>query len=290
VGRIGIFGPEDDDQALHVAACARRLGADVVFLRPAEFPWEASLSDADGRLHLGQDDLSDVAGWYIRTYNFVATGDAVADRERQGFLGALIWNAGSRARVVNPVPALMQNALKLRQLHLFREAGLPLPRTLVSNDPDRVKAFVAEQGDVVYKPVAGGALARRWEPGDEGRLGALREGPVIFQECVTGTNLRIHVLDGDVISAGAIASDALDYREADFDIAPHPLTVPERKLCRTAAAAVGMPFAALDMIRRPDGSLVLLEANPTGYFLLFEQRLSHPIGSQLASYLVSGGT
>ncbi|MBM3275501.1 MAG: hypothetical protein FJZ00_10125, partial [Candidatus Sericytochromatia bacterium] len=227
MGRVGIFGPADDDQALHVADCVRRLGSDVVFLRPAEFPWEATLSEDDGRLHQGQDDLADVGAWYIRTYNFVPTGDAIADRERQAFLGALIWNADSGARVVNPVPALMQNSFKLRQLHLFREAGLPLPRTLVSNDPARVRAFVAEQGDVIYKPVAGGALARRWEPGDEARLDSLREGPVIFQECVAGTNLRVHVLGGEVISAGAIASESLDYREAEFDIVPHRLAATE---------------------------------------------------------------
>ena len=175
-----------------------------------------------------------------------------AGRERRSFLASFV--AGLQrggATLVNPPAAARQHFLKLDQLELLRGAGVPVPRTLASNDPEAVVAFARElSAPLVCKPLAGGGLCRRAGAHDlrRERLRALAAAPVLFQEEVQGRNIRVYVVGGEVAAAYEIVSEELDYRGAETDVL---VTTPSDAESRPAAPPRGRADAAHRHRRAP---------------------------------------
>lgn len=282
-GRVGIFGPNEDDQARAVASAIESLGGEAVWLDPETFPAELDMSDRGGERFLGDLPERAIAGWYVRYFHVSDLPDPQANADRSAFLTSWLLTAEPGRRIVNPVAAMQQNLFKPYQLDRLRRAGIRIPRTLITNVPAHALDFVASVGEAVYKPVSGGALAREWTPADAAHLPVLRKVPLIFQERVRGTALRIHTLDGEVVDAVRVDSEHLDYRAADFRVTRVRLEASARQTCVAAARAVGMPFAAIDAFAGPDGTLTVLELNPTPYFLAYD---GAAIAERLAAYLL----
>ena len=77
----------------------------------------------------------------------------------------------------------------------------PTPPTLVTNEPDDVRDFVARHGRVIYKSISSvRSIVREWQPRDERALGRIRALPTQFQRFIEGTNIRVHVV-GDKLFA-----------------------------------------------------------------------------------------
>ncbi|HEX2054673.1 MAG TPA: ATP-dependent carboxylate-amine ligase, partial [Actinomycetota bacterium] len=161
--------------------------------------------------------------------------------------------------------------------------------TMATNDPEELLAFCrALDGRVVYKPLAGGALARRLAKEDLGaeRLRLLGASPVLFQEEVPGRNIRAYVVDGEVIASYEIVSDELDYRGSESAVLPEDLQDEEVAACLRASEACGMIFTGIDIRRRPDGSFAVLECNPSPMFAAIEARQgTNTISDALAAAL-----
>ncbi len=79
---------------------------------------------------------------------------------------------------------------KVLQLRIAQEVGLEIPRTLISNDPETVRKFIAQQGveQTVYKAFS--ATERHWretrllKAHEVSLLDSVRFAPVIFQEYI----------------------------------------------------------------------------------------------------------
>ena len=116
--------------------------------------------------------------------------------------------------VVNRLGGGMSNNSKPHQLLLIARAGLKVPPTLVTNDPDEVEAFLAEHGALIYKSISGiRSIVRRLDAGHASRLALLRHGPAQFQPLIEGCNVRVHVV-GEQLFATRVRSSAVDYRYA----------------------------------------------------------------------------
>jgi glutathione synthase/RimK-type ligase-like ATP-grasp enzyme len=301
----GIIGPADDPQVVCVASALRRRGADPTVLDLGRFPQALRLSLRDGAPAADGLDLAAVGAWYVRSLPlplpFRVPEDAGPDRRRHdyaagrerrsflsGFTSAL---AAAGAELVNPPDRMAQHFRKPEQLDALRAAGVPVPPTLATNDPEALAGFVREVGAVVFKPLAGGGRCRRLAAADltTDRLALLSAAPVLFQAEVPGTNIRGYVVDGAVVAAYEITSDELDYRGAEVDVRPVRLTAAETDACRRAAAACGMPFTGLDLRRRPDGGFAVLECNPSPMFAGIQRRTgAEPVSDALAGFLLAG--
>jgi hypothetical protein len=190
-------------------------------------------------------------------------------------------------------------ARKVYQLRVAQEVGLQIPITLVSNDPDEVRAFVAARGSdpTIYKAFS--ATEQEWRetrllrPEELAGLDNVAYAPVIFQEYVSaGVDLRITIV-GQAIFAAAIHSQdtsypvdfRMDMASARVEATELPPDVSER--LHALMAHLGLVYGAIDMRRTPDGRYVFLEVNPAGQWLFIEQRTGQPISTTLASLLVS---
>lgn len=114
-----------------------------------------------------------------------------AEAALSGFWAAL------RARWVNDPWHEDRAAQKPLQLAAAERAGLAVARTLVTNDPDRARAFLAACGPAVHKALH--ATSRDWRPTarvrpeEVARLDTLRLAPAVLQEYVEGVDVRVTV-------------------------------------------------------------------------------------------------
>lgn len=291
----------------HVAALVRALqamGVPAVVLDSQRFPEEtrlslgASLED----VRLGGAPLDRPAAVYLRgLYGTPISFDVdvasemeedwhttlVAFREKAEFLAALLmrWEEAG-VPIYNPLGP-SDRLRKPFQLARLAAAGFPVPATLWSNDPADVRAFAARHARVAYKPVAGGAATRELTAADldDTRLRALSGAPVTFQELLPGEDLRVFVLDGAVVAAFRISSTALDYRQNEERVEAFAADAELVTTCLSATRLLGLRFTGMDLKRAADGTLKILELNPSPMFLGFDARAGTDVLGALARAL-----
>ncbi len=308
-GTVLVVAPAADSHARAVLAELRRRRVPVASLDTARFPERAALAlrlgagaSWRGALRSGEPlDPEQVRAIWWRRPEPYRLHPSLRGRRRDGAfcaaddaLGAF-WSALD-ARWVND-PAHDEAAEhKPRQLALAARLGLPIPETLVTNDPAAARAFVAARPDgaTIHKNVTGApallrhtALAR---PGDRALFASVRHLPLMFQERVPGTDLRVTAVGDELFAAEIDAGkDPIDVR-ANLPRArmrPVPLQPGVAAKLHHLVRTLGLTYAALDLRRRADGEHVFLEVNPSGEWLYVERRTGQPITRAVAAVLAS---
>lgn len=278
------------------------------------FPFDSSLTyrigertDAaelvsDGR----RIDLDDVGSVWCRGFRPSGFPEDFDDEERrfaqeesQRALDALMtrlqvpWiNHPQRHARANSKPA---------QLSAARRVGLDIPPTLISNDPEEVRAFVARAGgETVFKAHSQNL---NLEPGkalftallttrEMERVDLIRRSPGIFQQFVPKAYEVRSTVVGSRIFSGKIDSQAhpetrIDWRHKPFDIEEEPITLPPDVEARILALMreFGLVYGALDFIVTPEGRHVFLEVNPAGQYLWVEATTKLPITAAIVDVL-----
>jgi len=188
---------------------------------------------------------------------------------------------------LDAVADVRRAGVKPLQLRLAAELGLPVPRTLVTNDPEAVRHFASEcPGGVVAKTLSSFVVHD-----EEGRelavytswvreehledLDGLQLSPMQFQEWVPKAfELRCTVVGNRVFSAaldvGLLDRGKVDWRIEGSELAaawrPHELPPEVEQALLSLLDKLGLNYAAIDLILTPDGRYVFLEVNPCGEF------------------------
>lgn len=213
----------------------------------------------------------------------------VARREARDFLAGLFHLAAPEAFWVNPLASRARSELKAVQLQEAVRAGLSIPPTLMSNDPERIRRFLAEQRDgAVYKPFypvqweTEDQIAVLWTnevtPGDLPEDEVLRLTPGIFQARIPKAHeLRVTVMGRHVVTARLLSQEhaeaRLDWRAAGSQLKIEPDRLPEEVAgaCLALMRRLGILFGCFDFIVTPEGRHVFLEVNSAGQFLWVEE-------------------
>ncbi|MDB5686550.1 MAG: hypothetical protein JWR77_1139 [Rhizorhabdus sp.] len=256
-----------------------------------------------GALWIGgtRHDLADFTGIYARPVE-TAVLPEVQQRGRAGAdpaivartmaLGDLFTDLLDSAdmRVVNRPSAMGSNLSKPYQAQIVQRAGLLTPETLVSNRPDAVRRFRAEQGRIVYKSISAvRSIVREWFPSKDDDLVAITRLPTQFQGFVPGVNIRVHVV-GATLFATEIMSEAVDYRYGDregHDTAMVPVELPPdiAEACVRLTADLGLWLSGIDLKRTPEGAWYCFEVNPSPAYSYFEELGGQPIAEALVRLL-----
>jgi glutathione synthase/RimK-type ligase-like ATP-grasp enzyme len=310
-GAILIVSHAHDTHALHVLERLRQRGADAHLFDTGRLPRETRLTiahDPNGwsasAFGDGEEiDLTNVrAVWWRRPQPFALHAELIGPEDQAFALAetaaavAGLW-ALLDAEWINDPDKDERAARKAWQLRVARECGIPIPRTLITNDPARARMFIeSEDGNVVYKAFQGSE--RTWretrvlKPAELDLVDSVRFAPIIFQQFVPAqADLRITIV-GDRIFAAAIECGQSRY-PVDFrmDIEDVPITATdlpssvEEKL-RALMARLRLVYGAVDMRLTPEGEHVFLEINPAGQWLFVEARTGQSISEALADELV----
>lgn len=201
------------------------------------------------------------------------------------------WLEVAPCRVVNRSGPMASNRSKPFQAQVITGFGFATPRTLITNDPDAVRAFLDDCGRVIYKSISGTrSIVTEISDSDLQRLGQIRWCPVQFQERVEGLDVRVHVID-DGVFATAIHSEGTDYRYTERTADNDPV-LNEYELDDTIAAAcvaltryLGLAFSGIDLRIAADSTVYCFEVNPSPAFSFYESHTGQPIARAVATYL-----
>lgn len=318
---ILILTEPGDYHAIAVAEALQRKGAIATLWATADFPTrseESVLFDdaARGRLHIRgpQLELLDPAFdvvWRRRPAYVLDTGSlhpadrAFADGECSLFRRSLFRLLAPSARWVNPLDAAARAASKLLQHAAAAGIGLQLPKTLFSNSPREIRAFLAQPGETVYKPLS--PVGWKDDTADflpytalvtEKSLVAdpiLRQTPGIYQKLVPKAyEIRATVMGERVFAAKLLSQDTakgkLDWRASYDELRFEPIELPPAVMeqCRGLLEELGLVFGCFDFIVTPDGTHVFLEVNEMGQFLFVERYCGLPLLDAFAEFLLQG--
>ncbi len=296
-------------------------GAEVLRFDNDMFPTEAQVTLAQhssgeglrfrykGReMRIGPED----AIWYRRA----RIGEKLPEMDPQLRHGALLESkallygaiGAAPCFVIDPPHKVRSNEHKPRQLHIARELGLDIPRSLMTNDPEEARAFIAScPGGVVAKMLS--AFPVFDDQGVEqvvfttlltsehlDKLDGLRYSPMVFQERIRKKlELRITVI-GNRLFTAAVDSEktdgaAIDWRARGVTLLQSwreyqlPADV-ERRLGQYMDR-IGLQYSAIDVIVDPDGRHIFLEANPAGECFWMQYNAPHfPLSNALADVLL----
>lgn len=308
---ILVFSHPGDDHAKGVLCELARRGHPSILIDSSQFPAHASLNqsfspagvhleyvEASRRVDLGKCR----AAWWRRPLPHTLhdgldpTMQSFTYTEcHEAFAGAL---ALLQVHWVNP-PHMDERAHhKPLQLATALRVGLTVPRTLVTNDPDAAREFIAETESVgtIYKTFL--ATEKHWRETrilrveEREMLDSVRLAPIIFQEYVAAdADIRVTVV-GDEMFAAAIRPNpdgySVDYRMDMASATFEPTELPEHVVesLQALMRSLGIVYGAADLRRTTDGRYVFLEVNPAGEWRFVEERTAQPITAALASLLI----
>ncbi|MFV8750613.1 hypothetical protein ACNOYE_08675 [Nannocystaceae bacterium ST9] len=191
---------------------------------------------------------------------------------------------------VNPYDSAQAAKSKSLQLREAARVGLPIPPTLFSNDPQRIREFIrSNPGGTIYKPF----LTAQWRNDDEGTAFLftatvdeddlpddeyLRLSPGIFQPRIEKSHeLRVTFIGQHTLVARldsqAVEAAQIDWRAGTRTIATTRGELPPavEARCRALLARLGLVFACVDLIVTSSGEHVFIEVNQMGQFLWLEE-------------------
>lgn len=283
---------------------------------PTEVQLVAEYGETSERLTLASDnstlDLRDVSAVWHRRLNIGGSLPRDMDKQlraaslgeaRSTVIGLL---ASLDAFRMDAEPHIRRAENKQLQIQIARKLGMETPRTLITNDPEAVRAFArtCERGLVtkmlssfaVYEDDAEKVVfTNPVKAEDLNDLEGLRLCPMTFQEQVPKTlELRVTIV-GERVMAAAIDSQASaraahDWRRDGVRLTQswQPYELPseiEAKLLRLMDY-FELNYGAADFILTPEGRHVFLEVNPSGEFFWLERSPGLPISDAIADVLL----
>ena len=308
-----IIAPPDDLHAQTVAWEISQRGGSLVVLNTADFPklWSIAFT-ADGRMgprfdliladgtRIGEDEVSGV--WWRRTRPFDISSDITDERFRRichEDCRALVegWIHALGQRVVNPLAADLAARRKPLQLARAASCGLHVPATVISNSPDEVRNFLADQDDAfVYKclvsPPWASFATLPLDNEARGNLDLLRLSPCIIQRRIGGgADIRVTVIDDRMFAAEVRARDPgaqLDWRlDPAIEITPHVLPAEVMQAIAAMQRELGLRYGAYDFRIDAGGRYWFFEVNPGGQFLFVEIATEQGVSGAIADALVA---
>jgi RimK family alpha-L-glutamate ligase len=187
-------------------------------------------------------------------------------------VNTLHWVESRGVPVMNSPRAIERCVDKFYTTALLREAGLPVPETVVCEGIDVAMAAIRAMGDVIVKPIFGSmghGLVRVTDPDVGFRvLRALEQVRSVFyvQQRIDhgGRDVRALVVGGRVLAAIERQAREGEWRtNVSLGGSAHRIELPVawERLAIAAAAATGADYAGVDLLPARDGSVFVLEVN-----------------------------
>ncbi|MEU1628687.1 ATP-grasp ribosomal peptide maturase [Streptomyces sp. NPDC020096] len=269
--------------------------------RPTVAGWEGTLDDGHRSVR-----LEDVRAVYYRRPGRPVIADTVKEpystwAQNQADAAMLNLLSALPVRWINNPHYDRIAAHKPQQLVAATRAGLRVPRSIITNDPDAARAFAKQvDGPLICKPVLGGRLntgedrqmmvaTHRIDPADFDD--SIRLTAHYLQEAIPKKyEVRLVAVDGNMFAGtllGTSEKARTDWRTDYEAIEYGTTTVPEAvaTAVRRFMASYGIVFGSFDFAVTPDDNWVFFENNPAGTWSWVENRTGLPIAAAHADYL-----
>lgn len=222
---------------------------------------------------------------------------------------AMALSALPNALWVSDYFAIRRASSKVLQLEVAERIGFLTPRTLMTSDPDKARAFIEKEGTCVvkaqcaYSPSYTGPvksfLTTKVTKDSPPDFTNIHLAPPIFQQYIdTVFDVRVTVIGEEVFPA-IIRPRSEDAQIRDWRIdffedkgpdieAYQDFPKDVARMCVEHSKKLGLNFSAIDLVMDKKGKLWFLENNANGQWAFVEKLTGQPIGSALARLLVRG--
>ena len=288
-----IIGDPHDVHARAIATVLQRRKRATKFFNTRDYPMQLGISwdpeRGEGSLVIDGEHINfeQICSVYWRQLTPLQESQSIAMQDTVSALKTF-FNEPT-INWVNPYSSIEAHKVKPRQLHLAKRLGALIPKTYIGNCPEQASEFLQRFDDVVFKPVHGGAMTERVQPGQRSMdylKHVLSISPVTLQQYIPGSNIRTYVI-GDETFSIEVESDHIDFREDDLAEAGGvciPNTI--KNLAKRIMRHLGMQWTAIDWRCDPEGRYYFLEANPSPMFLRAEQETGVQLTEALAELLL----
>ncbi|WP_432947221.1 ATP-grasp ribosomal peptide maturase [Kribbella sp. CA-253562] len=310
MGTVLVLTGRDDLTADAVIEELTRRNASVVRYDTSDFPQSSRVAATlgaqgwDGQLIADRSvDLRAVSAvWWRRPAEFNVPSDwsdearafAVSEA-RVGVLGVL---GSLPVRWINHPAKDSAANYKPVQLAVAARAGLGVPQTIITSDPEHARDFIGAD-EVIYKGLSGGVLTaerrHRYLPTTvlgANEIDASVAGTAhLFQERVPkDCEVRLTVIGKRMFPVAIYAGSAaarLDWRTDYPSLTYGPIELPLEVAqgVRLLMDELGLYFGALDFAVTPDGRWVFFEVNPNGQWHWLAVKAGVPMIEAMADAL-----
>lgn len=189
---------------------------------------------------------------------------------------------------------------KMLQLKIAQKNNLTVPKTIFSNDAEKVIAFfheycngkaIAKLHGVMAKTMSGENMVSSMiiEKDTLEHLSDIVYCPMIFQPYIDKEyELRIVYIDGEFYTGMINNSENADWRIAREGYFWSAYELPDsiKANLTSMMKEMGLYIGAIDMIRGKDGGYYFLEVNPQGEWGMLQKELGFPIAERIADNLI----
>lgn len=186
---------------------------------------------------------------------------------------------------------------RLHQLGLWRAAelerrGIPTVDSIVTNEPERVRDFCKEVGEVAINTsgadsrVAEGGIAASEVDDFADRI---QNSPVLIREHPDGVHQRAFVVAGDVVGMVRRAGEDSvlpPVLEEDTGVEPTDFSSSAGALAVDVADSFDLPIAIVDLHQRSDGDYEVFDVASSGRFKGADEALDGQVSEAIAEWLV----
>jgi ATP-grasp ribosomal peptide maturase len=265
--------------------------------------WQGEVETPDGAFCW--EDISAV--FYRRPRDFDMPSAMSGPKQRFARAQARVGLGGVLASLpvkwINHPSALADCEYKPRQLSIAQTVGLRVPATIITNAPDEVRRFAAEQRNIIIKSLAEPIIAeagsqkaiwtRQVTASELADLTGLELTTHLFQEWIpkayeirmTVVGKRDFAVAIHAHSAAARIDWRTDYDALTYEVIECPMGIADR--VHAFLSATGLTYGAFDFIVAADTEdYVFLECNAAGQWGWLAQECGLPIAEAIADELI----
>lgn len=270
---------------------------DVQLIPHSEIPFQQNISlfPQKGRLYgkFGDIEIKDIKAIYTR-FDRVNLKENISDItkqqiniERSIWMNTLLENID--AMVINRCNAQYSNSSKLFQSWIIKHYGFKIPNSIITTSAEEVKKFISSNKQVIYKSASSErSQVKNFLKEDFEKLHLLKNCPHLFQECVEGTDIRVHTLATGETFACEIMSETSDYRydnKRNIKVIDIPKHIKEQ--CIRLTLDLGLYLSGIDLRKNPNGEYYCFEVNPSPAFSWYEEQTGLPISKSIAEMMLN---
>ena len=172
--------------------------------------------------------------------------------------------------------------------------GLPIPDTIITNDPNQIADFKQRYGSCIQKTLTrydGGLLPTSELIEDDLQdPESIQASPLIVQETLQpGYDIRVNVFGPEIHAASKLVR-SIDGRQ-DFGLwSTHELPAAFGSKLRVLLDELGLDYGCIDLRLTAGGDYFFLEVNPSGQFLMVERDTGQDLTESLCRLLLGPST
>lgn len=201
-----------------------------------------------------------------KEFNFIAYKRKM---KTGNFINSLLYIfSHHNIKIINPTMRDDIHRYKFLSMFIYNRLNIKVPDSLLTNDIDSASEFCNGK-ETIFKPDSGLSFTKKTLPeyftGNSAK--GLKQSHTLFQERITGQNIRVYVLGSKAICSLKVISDEVDSRLSSREVNVIDIPPEIEKEAVKVTQIAGLYFSGIDLILS-NGDYYFLDCNSMPWYHL----------------------